>query len=297
MAYYFLKKAVKTLLPYGLVRIVQKHKQARTQANKQAVIEYSGPYADWASARKAAVGYDAPNIIAKVLASTQAVIDGRAVYERDSVLFYQEEYNWQFLSSLLVVAQHAAGRLKVVDFGGALGSSFWQNRKIFDKLGITVDWRVVEQDTYLQAAKQLRYDAPLRFYATIGDACADGKPDVVVFSSVLQYIEDYKSILLQAISAQPDYLIIDRTPTLTNSACDGKDGLILVQNVSPEIYSASYACWAFAPDALPNCMPQDYHQVYAYTGMVDGQFTIQVQPEAEAVFGHKGWLYKRLCGE
>ncbi len=256
------------------------------------VIEYVGPFATWEEARSHAIGYDAPNIVAKVLASTQAVINGKAVFERDSVLFHQEMYNFPFLASLFAVAAQTGGRLRVVDFGGSLGSSYWQNRTLLRQSCSEVSWRVVEQPTYLEAAKKLFYLEPLTFYATIPEACQDGRPDAVIFSSVLQYIENFQDILRQAADAQPEFIIIDRTPTLLQELVGDVSGVIMVQNVSPAIYSASYPCRVYAPSALPDTLAAEYQTLYGYNDTIDGTFAITLPNGGRFSFNHQGWLLR-----
>jgi len=256
------------------------------------VIEYVGPFATWQEARQNAIGYDAPNIIEKVLKATQAVIDGKAVFERDSVLFSHEDYNYQFLSSLFMVAAQTGGKLRVVDFGGSLGSSYWQNRKLLRKICKDISWRVVEQSTYLEAAQKLLYLEPLTFYPSIAEACQNGKPDVIVFSSVLQYIENFQDILTQAVGAKPEFVFIDRTPTLLQSVGGQNSGVLMVQNVSPAIYNASYPCRIFNPEVLPAALLTDYELLYYYKDTIDGTFSCAFADGQSITFDHRGLLLK-----
>ena len=71
----------------------------------------------------------AQDILDKVLAATLKVKQGQAVFERDSVLFDEIEYSWPLLAGLMWAAASNGGKLNVLDFGGALGSSYYQNRK------------------------------------------------------------------------------------------------------------------------------------------------------------------------
>ena len=257
-----------------------------------SVIQYVGPFTSWDEARRHAIGYDAPNIVAKVLAATQAVIDGKAAFERDSILFSHEEYNYPFLTSLFAVATKTGGRLRVVDFGGSLGSSYWQNRKLLRRFCSEVSWRVVEQPTYLQAASKLLYLEPLTFYPTIPEACQNERPDAIVFSGVMQYIENYREIFAQAVAAEPEFIVIDRTPELLQSVGGDNPGAIMVQNVSPQIYSASLPCCIYNPGALAAALP-GYEALYAYKDAVDGTFTCAFPDGQSIAFDHRGMLLRR----
>ena len=55
------------------------------------------------------------------------------MYERDSVIFDNIQYDWQLLSSILFIS-NIQKRLNVVDFGGALGTSYRQNSKYLDAI-------------------------------------------------------------------------------------------------------------------------------------------------------------------
>ena len=58
----------------------------------------------------------------------------RGVYERDSVLFDTIRYSWPLLSDLLRAASEDQNHLSVLDFGGSLGSSYYQNRVFLSHL-------------------------------------------------------------------------------------------------------------------------------------------------------------------
>src|ERR1700686_2222088 len=90
--------------------------------------EFVGNYAAWADAKAASSGYVSDIILEKVKISLQKVKNGEAQFERDSVLFDKIEYSWPLLAGLLWVASREGNRLNLVDFGGSLGSSYYQNR-------------------------------------------------------------------------------------------------------------------------------------------------------------------------
>lgn len=95
---------------------------------RAGALSWVGDYPDWESAEQAAGGYDDRAIFEKTRDAARAVRDGKALWERDSVLFREEEWNWPLLASLLGVAARDGGRLHVLDFGGAFGSTCMQHR-------------------------------------------------------------------------------------------------------------------------------------------------------------------------
>ena len=80
------------------------------------------------------------------------VVDGRAAYERDSVLFEEVEYVWPLLASLMWVGARHLGSLNVLDFGGSLGSTYFQNR-IFLATLPSVRWNIVEQPRHVEVGR------------------------------------------------------------------------------------------------------------------------------------------------
>jgi len=234
-------------LPPVLVRWLRK---ARGGA-----ICFKGNFDTWDEATALCTGYDAESILAKVLAATLKVKSGAAAFERDSVLFDEMEYTWPVLAGLMWAAARNGGRLNVLDFGGALGSSYFQNREFLQTLS-EVHWNVVEQEHYVAEGQANIQNDQLRFYRTIEDCLVVNQPNVVLLSSVLQYLESPFEIMKQLTVTGAACLLIDRTPF-----SDGDTDRILVQEVPPSIYKASYPMWVFSHQKLRNVLETDWHIV------------------------------------
>lgn len=205
-------------------------------------IRFEGNYATWEAATAQCTGYDAEPILTKVLEATLKVKRGEAAYERDSVLFDEIEYAWPVTTALMWAAAQNAGRLDVLDFGGALGSSYFQNRAFLASLP-QVRWSIIEQAHYVQAGREHIQDDTLRFYSSIDGCLADNKPNVVLLSSVLQYLPVVDSVIKQVNDSGATIIIIDRTP-FNNEQCNK----ICVQTVPKSIYKASYPMTIFSLD-------------------------------------------------
>ena len=89
---------------------------------------------DWVDAQNEAIGYDSDVIIQAVKKSSLKV-KMAMIYERDSVVFEETQYSWPLLAGLMFggMLLDASGQLKVLDFGGSLGSIYYQNKKFLDK--------------------------------------------------------------------------------------------------------------------------------------------------------------------
>src|SRR2546423_4469658 len=134
-----LKGIVKEILPPVLVKLL-------TRTSRYG---WKGNYSTWQEAIRHCNGYDSPGILEKVKFSALKVKKGVAPYERDSVLFDRIAYSWPLLASLLWIAAKNRGRLNVLDFGGSLGSSYFQNRQFISGLN-EIRWYVIEQPNFVE---------------------------------------------------------------------------------------------------------------------------------------------------
>lgn len=229
---------------------------------KSSSFEYwQGDYPDWQSAVAASTGYDQEAIFVKVRDAARAVRDGKALWERDSVLFYHEEYNLPILSALMSVAAWNKGCLRVLDFGGAFGSTYWQHKSLLQKLDV-LSWNVVEQPRIVACGEDEFSTATLHFLPDI-QSCATMLIDVVLFSSVLQYLENPYAVLEEVMALRPQVIIIDRTPFLEEGE------RITVQNVPPNIYPASYACRWLDKKRVTDVLESEYHLLPKHSTHID----------------------------
>ncbi len=242
-----LKQTAREYLPPILFRWLHNLRSGR--------IHFEGEYTNWQEAAASCTGYDAQNILEKVLQATLKVKRGEAAYERDSVIFDEIEYAWPLLAGLMWVAARNSGTLNVLDIGGALGSSYFQNRMFLDSLK-GVRWNVVEQLHFVNAGNDYLNDGRLRFYPTIDSCLEENHPNIILLSSVLQYLENPSDILSRLHLCGATTLIIDRTPFAT--LCEHK---LLIQRVPAKIYEASYPMWVFALPALLRALEENWRLV------------------------------------
>ncbi|TGL90233.1 methyltransferase, TIGR04325 family [Leptospira congkakensis] len=194
---------------------------------------YFGNFSSWGEAVKLCSGYASEVILEKVKNSLLKVKNGEAVYERDSVLFDEIHYSMPLLVSLLYLASQHEGKLNLLDFGGSLGSTYFQNRKFLNGLSIC-KWSIVEQQHFVKCGIENFQDDTLNFFNTIKEAVDTNKPNVILFSSTIQYLEDPFEILSQVLEHNFDFIIFDRTPLIYSD----KTEHIMIQKVPEEIYKA-----------------------------------------------------------
>lgn len=233
-----MKQLVRDWIPPAIVRLIHSTRGARDDIPENCV-GWHGDYPTWEEAKADSSGYDSENILEKVKTSTLKVKHREAVFERDSVLFDHIEYSWPVLAGLMWAAARHQGKLNVLDFGGSLGSSYFQNRIFFPDLP-KLQWSVVEQAHFVTYGREYIQDDCLRFYPTIDECLSERSPNVVLLSGVVQYLPDWLSTLQGILLNRIPVVLVDRTPFVLN----GK-GRITVQTVPEWIYPASYPCRFF----------------------------------------------------
>ncbi|EMJ61647.1 MULTISPECIES: TIGR04325 family methyltransferase [Leptospira] len=202
---------------------------------------FNGLYKTWDEAAALCGSYDSGQIIEKCKQSLLKVKQGEAVYERDSVLFNKIQYSWPLLAGLLYSATKSNSGLDVLDFGGSLGSSYYQNRNFLQGIQ-RLSWNIVEQSNFVQVGKKHFEDDILSFYDSI-ESCIndkDRKINVFLASSSLPYVKDPFALIKKIINYNFPYIIIDRTYFI-----DLPNSIVSVQRVPPEIYDVSYPAWFF----------------------------------------------------
>lgn len=203
-------------------------------------ISWAGEYRTWEDAVRVSSGYSAPAILEKVHDAALRVKRGEAAFERDSVVFATYDYSWPLLAILLWIASLNDGRLRLIDFGGSLGSSYFQHRPLLSGLK-EIKWFVVEQPHFVACGNAEFEDECLRFCNTINECLAEGPIHAVLLSSVLPYLEAPYRLLDEIFSHNARHIVIDRTPFLLS----GDEDRLTVQRVPAAIYPASYPAWFF----------------------------------------------------
>ena len=189
--------------------------------------------------------YSSNEILARVEVAAREVVAGRAAYERDSVLFAEPDFRFPVVAALMHVAALNCGRLEVVDFGGSLGSTYWQCRPYLSGLQ-HVRWQVIEQPSFVAAGQQEFTTEHLSFAGSIAELATTQLPfRLVLASSVLGYVEDPTRVLDELAQINASHMLIDRTPLI-----DGPADHLCIQQVPKEVYSASYPCWIFSRPLL-----------------------------------------------
>jgi putative methyltransferase (TIGR04325 family) len=244
---------------YAKVELSRESPKARTVREliqfRIGNVYFSGDYENWSAAKSDASGYDAPAILEKVVSATRSVRDGTASYERDSVLFYKPAVSHPLFSWLMYAAGREGNALRVMDFGGALGSAYFQHRHLLAHVG-SLKWGVIEQGHYVDAGRQEFESAVLRYFYSPEECVAAIQPNFGLVSGVLQYLEDPYGMLEVLLSKGLPYVLIDRT----TAHRFGRDRLA-IQHVPASIYKESLPIWLLDADRIESIFNIHHYEV------------------------------------
>lgn len=267
--------------PHWLKRKWRRLRRAFGHQPRADAIVFIGDYPSWEAACRASAGYDAEVILQRTRDAVLKVKRGEAVYERDSVLFDQPQHAFPVLAGLLRAAVASAGRLCVLDFGGALGSSYFQCRSFLQPVR-HLEWLVIEQPAHVACGRQDFQSEELRFYETIESALSRHRPNVLLLSSVLQYLPEPYAMLEQLLNVGAGHVILDRTPFLRRER-----ERLTVQHVPASIYSASYPAWFFSERKFREAVAGRGYRLLAEFPALD-----RLAPEDEPA-DYKGFVWEK----
>jgi putative methyltransferase (TIGR04325 family) len=250
------------MLPPILVRLLRRGTSPQTSDGR---IWFTGQYATWLDAVQSASGYAEKIILQRVDAATAKVVSGNAAFERDGVTFDTPQPPLQLLAGLLRAAVENDNILRVVDFGGSLGSSFRQCKPFLSSLRV-LDWRVVEQPAFVERGARCYETEELKFFATIESAAERPTPTVSFASSSLQYVSNPHQVLHELCETRSDFLIIDRTPFTSLD----QDRLV-IQHVPESIYPATYPCWLLSKTRVLAALDANWETLAIFPAL-DGVF-------------------------
>jgi putative methyltransferase (TIGR04325 family) len=246
---------------------------------------FCGNYLSWEDARRDSIGYDSGIILEKVKNSLLKVKNGEAVYERDSVLFDEIKYSWPLLATLLLIAGQKGNSLNIIDFGGSLGSTYYQNLKYLSNLN-ELKWNIVEQESFVICGKKFFEDQSLKFYYDINSCLEETQPNSILFSGSFQYLEKPFEFLSDVLDIQFEYILFDRTTFATNV----NKNILTVQKVPPSIYEASYPCWLFNKEKFLEIFKDKYLLWEEFESSLDLKEIINSRTEVT----YQGFIFQKM---
>lgn len=220
---------------------------------------WTGNYQDWNLAKNKCAGYNDDIILSKIKESTLKVKNGEFAWERDGMILDRVYYSWPLLSHLMLSAARNKGDLSVIDFGGSLGTSYFQNRQYLKSLA-NVTWTIVEQPNYVKIGTENIAFEGLDFCETIDLAFEKHKKyDVFLINCVLPYLDDPYEFLEHLKSYSFKTIIIENT--YYNYKPEDR---ICIQTVDPMFYDSSYPCWFLNYEKVKSIFLDSYEVFQEY---------------------------------
>ncbi len=228
--------------------------------------------------------YNSQEIVVKCRDALLKVKSGEAVCERDSALFDKPQYSWPLLTSILwIVAKNPQKNINIIDFGGSFGSVYFQSKE-FLNFTDNIKWNIVEQKSFVDEGRRCFENEKLKFFYKIEEAYNKNSLNILILSSVLQYLENFEDMVIEFVNMGFDYVIIDRTAFVE---CENK--ILTLQKIPQEIYNASYPAWFFNE----NYLLRKFAKKYKIIADFDSCFDKNIKIDGKIKTKYKGFLLEK----
>ena len=176
---------------------------------------------------------------------------------------------------VLALAADGRDRLSVLDWGGGFGHYQVLARSVLSRL--TLDWHVKE--TPAVAARGRELNPEVTFHDD--DAALDGRYDLVVASSSIQYAEDWRALLGRLARSAERYLYLARVPIALEAP-----SFVVIQRPYVHGYDTEYLGWVLNRGELLAAAPP-----LAREFLLDARFSAAGAPEEPV--DHRSFLFTR----
>lgn len=174
-------------------------------ANKEPFI-WDGVYESFAQAPVAGEGFASDAWLTDMERYTRSAV---AALQRGGIPENVPQYH--ALLALLIASVSPLDRpVHVLDFGGGMGIGFANLRRCMTA-GLAVDYLIVDNEESCQRGRRLLSDFPsVRFTSELPRD--GGSVDVIVLSSVLQFVAEYEKFLRDLAAFRPAYWLFTFLP-------------------------------------------------------------------------------------
>lgn len=243
---------------------------------------WKGNYKTYEKAKEKCKGYDEDHILNRIIETTYQVKNKEIAYERDGIAYDTVQMNFPLLKTLLYIASTHDNELTVIDFGGSLGTTYYQNYPYLKHLK-KLKWCIIEQPKFVEAGKKHFENEHIKFYSSIQECMAENKPQLFLICSVLQYIDKPYQLLDEVKETGIPYIMLDYVGY--NSSNTDR---ITIQHVPPVFYGieASYPCYFFSRVKIQDKLCENYEKEYDFIA-ANEKYYVQFKP-----FRYEGSLWK-----
>ncbi|WP_316820148.1 methyltransferase, TIGR04325 family [Pedobacter gandavensis] len=234
---------------------------------------WKGKYPNYDTAKQHCRGYDEGHILNKIKQSTLRVINQEIPYERDGIAYDQVQMNFPLLSVLLYVASKNDNELTLIDFGGSLGTTYYQNIAFLRHLK-RLKWCIIEQPAFVEAGKKEFENEHITFYGSIADCMAENKVDLFLICNVLQYLPNPYQLLEEVKQSLIPHVMLDFI-----AYNDQAGDRMTIQYVPPVFYGieASYPCNFPDQNQIEDALKVAYKKQYSFISAQE-KYYLQLKP-------------------
>lgn len=231
-------------------------------ANRRSISQLTliGPFNSFEEAASRSTGYNANTILEQVESAVLNLIEGNSGYERDGTFFANRPPN---LPIEQVIRKYASSVTSIVDFGGGLGGMFLSYSDLIPK---GVAKYVIEQKLFAEAGTAIskKYNLDIIFSHEATSIKRPSGSSLLICSSVLMYLPDWRTVLRQSIAAlAPDMIFIDRQAL---SQWSTKDKFYVQENNHYYSKPISYPFVISSKEDFINTL-----KIYGYKLVLDGR--------------------------
>lgn len=226
---------------------------------------FHGDFSSWAEASSRASPIDPAALAAfaeRYRQLCRRLTRREIAFARDGVAFDQPQYPLSLLAFILRALLENRGVLNLVDFGGFLGTTYFQARD-FLRPAREVLWTVVELPHLVEIARTELQEGPLRFRDSLREALAES-PNVVLLSGVAQNLPDPISIFREVRQSAPDWVLFDRTVVIESPA-----SRIALQSVMRQGTEVSWPVRLFSRSELLADWTSSYEPIAEFASYCD----------------------------
>ncbi|MET1056683.1 MAG: methyltransferase, TIGR04325 family [Pedobacter sp.] len=243
---------------------------------------WKGSFKSFEEAEAKCEGYDQDHILNRIIETTLKVKNGEIPYERDGIPYDQVQMNFPLLKTLLYLASLNNNELTVIDFGGSLGTTYYQNINYLKHLK-KLRWCIIEQPKFVAAGKKQFENEHVRFYHSIEECMKENDPQLLLICNVLQYLSKPYQLLEEIKQTKIPYLLLDFM-----HYNDKNEDRVTIQHVPPVFYGipASYPCRFFSRIKIENILRENYDKQYDFISAQE-KYYIQLKP-----FRYEGALWE-----
>lgn len=219
-------------------------------------IRFDDRVKSWEEALEKSTGYSDQHITNRLLRACRAVREGLAVAQRDGVLLDHLPVNWP-LSTCLLLEMSTGDPLRVIDFGGDLGSTY-HAVKAFLPNNVALEWLVVEQPSVVEVGRREFSTVELGFSRFEEIPPSRNLNTLLLLSNTVQYLSQPEAVVQSLIEMGVRSIIFDMVPTLEMIA--GK--VPSIQHVPSSLGKCSYPAWLFSSNFFANIADFAPHETY-----------------------------------